>query len=291
VQRPVGARGPVPGVAFPGPTMARVATTETLVRGGDRIRIGPWRGRADVAAIVPYATRRQIRTDLLNESIASAQARGYRSAVTAALSPAEMEPFQNLGFTVDHELHLLVHPLSDLTAPSRVRLRRATARDWDRVISIDQQAFNEFWRFDRSSIEDALRATPSRRFRMVRGKPSPGYHISGRAGETGYLQRLAVDPSQQGTGLGSLLLADSLTWMRDKGARSAWVNTQVGNEGAVRLYTRHGFRLADYRLSVLTRTFSANPGGVAPSAQQQLPGQMPHEVKGRLAHPPTVRDP
>lgn len=258
--------------------MLRVATTETLSRGGDRVRIGPWRGRPDVASIVPYASRRQIRADLLAESITTAQEAGYASAVTAALAPGEMPPFQDLGFSVDHELHLLVHPLTDLEPPTRRRLRRAYNRDWDRVISIDQEAFNEFWRFDRTSIEDALHATPSRRFRMVRGTPSPGYHISGRAGDTGYLQRLAVDPSHQGKGLGSLLLADSLTWMREKGARSAWVNTQVGNDGAVRLYTRHGFRLADYRLAVLTMTIGDASGHPAPSAE------------GHLVRPPTVRE-
>ena len=72
---------------------------------------------------------------------------------------------------------------------------------------------------------------------MNRGDPVAGYGLFGRAERTGYVQRLAIHPDAQGEGLGLALLTDGLRWMRTRGARSAFVNTQADNEprtGALR---------------------------------------------------------
>ena len=44
-----------------------------------------------------------------------------------------------------------------------------------------------------------------------------GYAITGRAGEIGYLQRLAVDPGHQHEGIGTALVADGLWWAARRG--------------------------------------------------------------------------
>ena len=54
-------------------------------------------------------------------------------------------------------------------------------------------------------------------------------------------------------GLGSALLADSLHWLRRRGATSVLVNTQMGNQRALELYERVGFRRESDRLAVLHR--------------------------------------
>jgi len=83
-----------------------------------------------------------------------------------------------------------------------------------------------------------------------------GYCVTGRAGRRGYLQRLAVRPSQQGRGLGQALVADSLQWLKRRGVSSVVVNTQVENERALALYLAMGFRLQPSGLEVLGRALA-----------------------------------
>src|SRR5205807_216631 len=77
-----------------------------------------------------------------------------------------------------------------------------------------------------------------------------------RRGSSGYLQRLAVHPDRQRAGLGRALTLDGLRWMRRHGGAQAAVNTQVGNEPALALYQRLGFRLKPGGLAVLRRDIS-----------------------------------
>jgi ribosomal protein S18 acetylase RimI-like enzyme len=64
---------------------------------------------------------------------------------------------------------------------------------------------------------------------------------------------LAVDPAHQREGRGLTLVADALRWMKRRGAGRAVVNTQLGNEVALALYTRAGFRVQPSGLAVLRR--------------------------------------
>src|SRR5699024_106814 len=124
-----------------------------------------------------------------------------------------------------------------------VRTRRARLRDRQPILDLDARAFEEFWALDIEGLKDALAATPVRRFRVTHGSDGAinGYAVTGRAGGRGYLQRLAVDPSSQGLGLGRALTLDSLLWLRRAGAASALVNTQVSNNRAYALYRSCGF--------------------------------------------------
>ena len=79
------------------------------------------------------------------------------------------------------------------------------------------------------------------------------YSVTGRAGSRGYLQRLAVAPSWQDQGLGTLLVADSLDWLRLRGVQTVLVNTPPDNERALALYRRCGFAVESDRLAVLQR--------------------------------------
>ena len=79
------------------------------------------------------------------------------------------------------------------------------------------------------------------------------YCISGRSGRRGYLQRLAVSARWQGHGLGILLVADSLRWLKRGGARAVAVNTHPENERALSLYERCGFKSDHDPLTVLCR--------------------------------------
>jgi GNAT superfamily N-acetyltransferase len=58
-----------------------------------------------------------------------------------------------------------------------------------------------------------------------------------------YLDRLAVDPTKQGTGLGSWLLVRLDELARSRGDRSLSLTTAEMMEHLVRLYSRHGFEI------------------------------------------------
>jgi GNAT superfamily N-acetyltransferase len=180
-------------------------------------------------------------------------ARGFDEVLTGALTPAEQRGFLDAGFTVREPLHLLVHDLADLPPNRPARLRRARLADRPVVLAVDGHAFPPFWRLDADGLTDALAATSTSRFRVAVSGGVVGYAIVGRAARRGYVQRLAVAPELQGSGLGRALLVDGLRWLRRRGAARAVVNTQVDNERARRLYESLGFHMAPSGLAVLGR--------------------------------------
>jgi ribosomal protein S18 acetylase RimI-like enzyme len=122
------------------------------------------------------------------------------------------------------------------------------------MLAADAAAFDEFWRFDALSLQEAARATPRSHTRVAPVQRDPwGYGLFGRAGATGYVQRLAVAPVAQRRGLGRALLTDGLLWLRSHGARHAYVNTQEDNVAALALYLHVGFNQLPVGLNVLGR--------------------------------------
>ena len=121
------------------------------------------------------------------------------------------------------------------------------------MLALDRRAFDTFWGMDDAGLSEALAATPISRFRVAIDREIAGYGVFGRAGDRGYVQRLAVDPDRFRQGIGTRLLADGLRWMRRHHVHRAMVNTQEGNEPALALYIHAGFRLEPAGLTVLTR--------------------------------------
>lgn len=184
-----------------------------------------------------------------------------RRLITGALTDDEQGPFRATGFTVHDRLHLLRHDLTDLpdTSTATPRVRRARTRDHTTVLAVDGRAFEPFWRLDQAGLEDALGATSSARFRVIADPEVVGYAVTGRAGDRGYLQRLAVEPPHRGRGLGAALVLDGLRWLRRRRVSSAVVNTQVGNDAAFTLYQRLGFVPQPSGLTVLSLDLTAPP--------------------------------
>jgi len=232
---------------------------------GDRLlRFGPWRGDALTAYIAPVRPGLgPISAADVRRCLDAAAAARYRTAITAALPRREQGPFLDVGFTVGERLHLLVHPLDHLPVlRAAAPLRRARRRDRPATLAVDHAAFDSFWRLDDAGLGDALAATSAVHYRVAIGPGGDtsglvGYAITGRADHRGYVQRLAVDPAAEGTGVGATLLIDGLRWLRRWGARDALVNTQEGNERSLRLYQRTGFVLQPEGLAVLRYDLSA----------------------------------
>jgi len=190
---------------------------------------------------------------------------GFRRVVTGALSPAEQRGFLEAGFGVHEHLRLLVlDPRSGLPPlPEEPRLYRAGPARRRHLLTVDAIAFPTFWRLDRAGLRETLRATPQHRLRVALGPDRKvcGYAVSGASAGRGFVQRLAVSPSSQGRGIGMKLLLDGLYWLRSAGVYEVAVNTQLGNEAALALYHRVGFRDDFSGLSVLSAGLGSTQEG------------------------------
>lgn len=226
------------------------------------LQVAAWRGSDEVALLSPAPDHPAPSAELIAAELDRLATRGVRRVLTGALHQRELDPFLTNGFTEHERLHLLRHELGDLpAAEGPVRTRRARPRDLHGVLDIDVRAFDEFWALDERGLADAIRATPSSRYRVMGDRKGQiqAYAVSGRAADRGYLQRLAVNPDHQRAGLGRTLVTDALTWLRRTGARAAMVNTQQRNQGALALYLACGFVEEPSGLSVLVLDL-AHPG-------------------------------
>lgn len=236
------------------------AAADVLTWGRERARAGPWRGDGRIAYLAPLPQGPPPSVEFLRRCLDTLTARGYTAVLTSALAPAESQAFFAVGFVEQERLRLLSHDLRRLPEAPPAALRKGREADWPRVLEVDASAFDRFWRLDRDGLDEALAATPLSRFRVanaagLRGLNAEstvvGYAVSGRAGAEGYLQRLAVAPSQRRAGLGTALVVDGLRWMKRWKVRRAVVNTQLGNEAALALYLRLGFVPEPSDLAVL----------------------------------------
>lgn len=224
---------------LPGPGVARPATLQV---GPDRLRVAPWQGHRDVALLGPSRGHRELSASAVRSCLSDLGRCGVGKVFTPALAPSEVGPFLAAGFRVHERLHLLSRDLADVPTeripPTRPGL------PWDRraVLEVDHAAFASFWWFDAAMLREARRATPSSRYRVaVRDGAVQGYAVTGRAGNRGYLQRLAVHPRAQGVGLGRGLVLDAFAWLVRRGSTVVMVNTQEANERALELYEGLGF--------------------------------------------------
>lgn len=226
--------------------------SEVVRRGEERLRVGPWRGDDRVALIAPVGAALPPTVAMVRHACEILQGRGYERALTGALAERERAGFERAGFEPQEQLHLLAHDLVDIPEGAAVRLRRAWPLDRADALAVDGAAFPAFWRLDRGGLRDAIGATSVARFRVgVDRRAVVGYAVTGRSGRRGYLQRLAVHPDHEGLGFGRTLVVDGLRWLAARGAEQAVVNTQSGNERALALYQKLGFRLQPSGLLVL----------------------------------------
>jgi ribosomal-protein-alanine N-acetyltransferase len=73
------------------------------------------------------------------------------------------------------------------------------------------------------------------------GRTVAGFVLSRLVGDEAEILMVAVDPSEQGRGLGERLLARHLGRLAARGARRIFLEVDEGNDPALRLYVRAGF--------------------------------------------------
>ena len=223
----------------------------------------PWSHQSGTALLVVGDAHQEVTTQDVTTALAAAARTGFRQVVTTALDDHSAEPFVAAGFRQRERLVLLRHRLQRVPPrPIAPRPRPAEPADWPAMAVLDRAGFEPGWQLDEEGLRAAAAATPASQVRVISGDASPsqptgsllGYAITGRGGAHGYLQRLAVDPAQRGRGLARSLVLDSLHWLVADRAEHAFVNTQVHNHAARRLYEGLGFEDLGQPLTVWERS-------------------------------------
>lgn len=224
-----------------------------LTFGTEHYRIGSWRGHETLGYLAPLSAPQQLTAAGLQRAMTRLARSGYKEILTAALSEPEQAFFLRAGFTVHERLHLLRHDLTNVSATNSrpAELRRIHRWHHRALLELDQRAFDPFWKLDQANLIEAIQATPTTRVVGMFMPELVAYAVTGLAGDQGYLQRLAVDPDRQGSGIATRLVTDTLTWLAHRHATAASVNTQETNHRALALYEHLGFRLVQPGLAVL----------------------------------------
>lgn len=239
----------------PSPPTTVMAVNGSVVRTSSasaRIwRMRQWPNDPTVAHLIFVDHQTVPTTDAVEEAVEHAWAKGARAIRTSALFPASAAVIAAAGFTPIDQLALLQIHLDQATlrrlGQPRHRTRLMTPWSHHVAASVDQRAFGPLWGNDASSLRDIRSATPAHRARMVRiGRRLAGFALTGAAADSGYLQRIAVDPQHRRLGIAHDLVVDALTWMHADRRTRALVNTGIDNDAALGLYEGLGFtRLPD----------------------------------------------
>jgi ribosomal-protein-alanine N-acetyltransferase len=122
-----------------------------------------------------------------------------------------------------------------------IRIRAGSRRDREAIAQIESCAFADPW--NDIQIDSAL-DSPNTKCRVAEfGDDGPvGYCFYTRAADELEIQSLAVVPERRRKGVGAALVQDLLSDARKRGAVRVWLDVRAGNEAAIGLYRKAGFR-------------------------------------------------
>jgi ribosomal protein S18 acetylase RimI-like enzyme len=201
--------------------------------------------RPEIAGMVdPEARRRGIGTALLDALRDNCRERGIAQVLLVVPRPSAAGRSLALrsGGTLDHSEHALLldgEPTDGPTDPE-LSLRTATVDDAEAVGHILKAAFE--WLPD--DLPGMLRRNDDRERTLIaelRGEPVGTVRIT-QDGQTGGVYGFAVDPGQQGRGIGRDVLRRCCRMLRADGMHRVGLEVAVENERALGLYTSIGFR-------------------------------------------------
>lgn len=138
-------------------------------------------------------------------------------------------------------------PRSPASAAPERRIRPARRGDLDAVACIERERFSHPWSRDyfRAELDNGV----AHLLVIESGRPAQvaGYLLFWRLGAELELHKIAVSAACGRRGLGARLLRRFLECGREWGCERAVLEVRAANEAAVRLYEKHGFRLAGRR--------------------------------------------
>ena len=178
--------------------------------------------------------------------------KGSGMVYSPALYPSATKVWTSAGFTLFRLLDVMELPLGGEIRPPDHVIERTGAPDWGALLSIDDLAFDGFWRMTEAGLVEAMRATPRATVltALIDGHLA-GYALVGSQMTISFLQRVAVAPSFGGQGVGGSLVRAAAMWASKRGGRALVLNVRPENDRARRLYEREGFLHRETQLHLL----------------------------------------
>jgi [ribosomal protein S18]-alanine N-acetyltransferase len=168
-----------------------------------------------------------------------------------ALVTAGLSQFETIIYFRKDRLH--IHEPAAGAAPA-IALRAATYEDLPALAALDARSFAPFWHMGEAEQRELIfrgRVVLAERDHTLAGYTA----LLNTSHEEAHLARIAVDPGQQGQGIGRQLLDDAIFWCKGQGCRSLGLNTQLSNLRSQALYRSAGFRESGLTLPVYVRKF------------------------------------
>ncbi|MBN6070463.1 ribosomal protein S18-alanine N-acetyltransferase [Aggregatibacter actinomycetemcomitans] len=125
-----------------------------------------------------------------------------------------------------------------------IRISPIKPSDFDRLYAIEQAAHAVPWSLG------TLKNNQGERYlnlKISEESRIDGFAICQTVLDEATLFNIAVDPQQQGLGLGRRLLSELMTQLKQKGVLTLWLEVRESNQKARELYDSLGFNAVDIR--------------------------------------------
>jgi ribosomal protein S18 acetylase RimI-like enzyme len=226
-------------------------------RTGEYVVGGPWRHRAEILEIVDIAAVGGA-VELVQTFARAAEERGVELVLVPERSERRKEQFYgSVGFEaieeiIIYEMHHLRPPRHRPLTPVFSRVDIHDPRSQHALLELDHQAFPWLWRNSEAEFANYA-AAPGVEIEMAFDSQSRPLAYVGytKLRTWGHLDRIAVSPAAQGSGLGRAALEYAVARMVAVGARRVGLSTQANNHVSRKLYESFGFHRNashDYRL-------------------------------------------
>jgi ribosomal protein S18 acetylase RimI-like enzyme len=127
-----------------------------------------------------------------------------------------------------------------------VQYRLYKPEDFASLYAIEEICFQPPFRFGRKYMRQLVDSSDAATWIAEEDGQMAGFAIvdwaEGAEGAIAYIQTLEVTPQLRGAGVGAELLrrVEESAWRT--GAEMIWLHVEAENEGAIRLYEKHGYR-------------------------------------------------
>jgi ribosomal protein S18 acetylase RimI-like enzyme len=127
-----------------------------------------------------------------------------------------------------------------------VRTRRLTAADRDAAVALWESAeLTRPWNAPTDDFDRAIAGPTSTVLGGFLDDRMVGTMMAGHDGHRGWVYYLAVDPMARGRGVGTQMMRDAETWLRDQGVVKLNLMVRHSNSAAVQFYEQLGYEDAD----------------------------------------------